>query len=272
MLVEGMSGPAVVKLQNALKQAGFNPGNADGSFGPGTEAALKNFQLSQGLLDDGKAGEITLEDLGAGPTEIAASVAPTIFPDITVAMVAKMFPNTHVRSITNNLPYVLASLQKYDIIQTRTVLAALATIRAECESWIPTREFVSRYNTSPHALHDFDLYDNRKDLGNRGAPDGANYRGSGFIQLTGLNNYTEEGHILGVDIVSNPELANTIDMAADLLAIYISRVYTAMKRALMKGDLAEARRLVNGGEYGLSEFSEAYTIGCKLFNMPLKDA
>jgi hypothetical protein len=37
-------GPAVVTLQNKLKAAGFNPGAADGAFGPNTPAAVKAFQ------------------------------------------------------------------------------------------------------------------------------------------------------------------------------------------------------------------------------------
>jgi len=34
------SGPDVKALQQALQAAGFSPGAADGSFGPGTEAAV----------------------------------------------------------------------------------------------------------------------------------------------------------------------------------------------------------------------------------------
>ena len=59
-LREGSTGPDVTKLQARLKELGFNPGNADGSFGPGTEAALMAFQKSEGLLADGIAGPTTV--------------------------------------------------------------------------------------------------------------------------------------------------------------------------------------------------------------------
>ena len=40
MLRLNSSGPDVRALQLALQAAGFNPGAIDGSFGPGTEAAV----------------------------------------------------------------------------------------------------------------------------------------------------------------------------------------------------------------------------------------
>lgn len=49
----GMSGEDVRELQRHLKI------DADGSFGPKTEAALKAFQASHGLEDDGVCGEAT---------------------------------------------------------------------------------------------------------------------------------------------------------------------------------------------------------------------
>ncbi|HEX5751214.1 MAG TPA: peptidoglycan-binding protein [Archangium sp.] len=53
------SGPAVTSLQNKLQAAGFNPGAADGSFGPKTLAAVKAFQKAKGLEADGVVGPKT---------------------------------------------------------------------------------------------------------------------------------------------------------------------------------------------------------------------
>ena len=50
------SGPDVVALQQALQAAGFSPGAIDGSFGPGTEAAVLAFQHSEGIAADGVVG------------------------------------------------------------------------------------------------------------------------------------------------------------------------------------------------------------------------
>lgn len=42
----GDAGQEVVDLQNALKQADFNPGTSDGVFGPKTESGLKQLQAT----------------------------------------------------------------------------------------------------------------------------------------------------------------------------------------------------------------------------------
>jgi N-acetylmuramoyl-L-alanine amidase len=59
-----MHGALVKQLQRALKDAGFDPGSIDGVFGPHTEAAVRAFQLEEGLVADGEAGRITLARLG----------------------------------------------------------------------------------------------------------------------------------------------------------------------------------------------------------------
>jgi hypothetical protein len=50
-------------LQELLIYRGFTPGRVDGDFGPITEAAVKAFQSSRGLEDDGLVGKLTWEAL-----------------------------------------------------------------------------------------------------------------------------------------------------------------------------------------------------------------
>lgn len=82
-LKQGSSGPAVKKLQNALKSLGFDPGGADGKFGAGTKKAVIAFQKSRGLKADGVAGPITLSAIeqsiagaGAGNTGDSSTGGP----------------------------------------------------------------------------------------------------------------------------------------------------------------------------------------------------
>jgi peptidoglycan L-alanyl-D-glutamate endopeptidase CwlK len=260
-LQRGSSGADVVLLQQKLLDKGFNPGTLDGSFGGGTEAALLAFQRSEGLLADGVAGPRTLRALGfdqAGP-------APDITGNVTLEMVSRMFPATPVRNISANLPSVLRALGNASLADKPMVLMALATIRAEVECFQPIDEGVSRFNTSPGGAP-FDLYDSRKDLGNLGAPDGASFRGRGFIQLTGRANYQAHGRAIGLgdQLISQPELANDPDIASRLLASFLGSREVAIKQALLEHDLAQARRLVNGGSHGLDRFTEAYQLGTGL--------
>lgn len=58
-LREGDSGPDVEALQKKLKALGFDPGAADGKFGPETLAAVKKFQDKSTITSDGVVGSAT---------------------------------------------------------------------------------------------------------------------------------------------------------------------------------------------------------------------
>ncbi len=139
-------------------------------------------------------------------------------------IVFQMFPNLgYVKTnIETYLPLILSELEKVGLGDRDMVLMALATIRAETEGFEPIDEGRSQYNTSPGG-RPFDEYDFRSDLGNNGVGEGDRYKGRGFIQLTGKNNYQKLGPQVGLgnQLVNNPELANDPRIAAQLLARFI---------------------------------------------------
>src|SRR5258708_33297373 len=57
-LQNGSTGGEVTMLQRALSLLGYNC-TVDGNFGPGTQAAVEQFQTSQGRTADGIAGPDT---------------------------------------------------------------------------------------------------------------------------------------------------------------------------------------------------------------------
>jgi peptidoglycan L-alanyl-D-glutamate endopeptidase CwlK len=257
VLKEGMSGSEITNLQQKLQEHGFNSGAIDGVFGHATEAAVIAFQKSQGLLADGIVGARTQAALGMAITALSSSVLASV----TVNIVSKMFPQTFIGNIKTNLPFVLAALEKHQLVDKPMILMALATIRAETEGFEPISEGKSKFNTSPNG-HPFDLYDFRqKDLGNNAKGDGEKYKGRGFIQLTGHFNYEKYSKVIGQDLVNHSDLANNPTVAAELLAVFLKDKETATKTALLDNDLKHARRLVNGGSHGLDRFTEAYNIG-----------
>ncbi|MFY0571292.1 peptidoglycan-binding domain-containing protein [Archangium lansingense] len=71
-LKQGATGASVTNLQKLLAQHGFNPGAADGQFGPKTAAAVKAFQSAKGLVADGVVGPKTWAKLNG-----AAAPAPS---------------------------------------------------------------------------------------------------------------------------------------------------------------------------------------------------
>src|SRR5262249_37786061 len=142
------------------------------------------------------------------------------------------------------------------------VLMALATIRAETGNFTPLSEFQSKFNTPPGGPP-FSLYDNRTDLGNQGPPDGANFKGRGYIQLTGRTNYQIHGAAIGMgdQLITNPALATQPDIAAKLLASFLKSQETRIRNALAQNNMAAARKAVNGGSHGLDAFTQAFNIG-----------
>jgi len=249
---------AVESLQRALKASRFNPGLIDGVFGPATQAAVIAFQQSRELIPDGIVGPRTAFALGL----VDSQVINNTLPDFTPTVVSHMFPFTQVDNIRENLPFVLDGLVEQTLIEKPMVLMAMATIRAETEAFVPISEYKSKYNTSPGG-HPFDLYDYRKDIGNSRKGHGEKYKGRGFIQLTGRYNYEVYGEKIGLGqkLLKKPELANDKQYAAQLLAVFLKDKESAIKMALLHNNLAQARRLVNGGSHGLERFIETYQIG-----------
>lgn len=261
-LKNGSNGDDVKRLQEALKQKGFYAGIVDGDFGGGTETAVKNFQASKGLGADGVAGVLTKAALG-----IIVPPGPDITGNATVDAIMTMMPDTSRAGVTEHLPNVLAALKASGLSDRCMVLMALATIYVETGQFKPLAEFQSSFNTEPGGPP-FALYDNRSDLGNQGPPDGATYKGRGFVQVTGRNNYAKYGPIVGVNLITNPDLALDSVIASKILAAYLKGVETAVRVATAEGSLADLRRTVNGGVIGLDVFSKAYTKGEALFPPP----
>ena len=105
-------------------------------------------------------------------------------------------------------------------------------------------------------------YEGRKDLGNTQPGDGMKYKGRGLIQITGRNNYLECGKALGVDLVTQPELLETNDLACRSAAWFWAS--HGLNDLADKGDYIRICRRINGGLNGLKE-RQAYYVKALLF-------
>ena len=105
-------------------------------------------------------------------------------------------------------------------------------------------------------------YEGRKDLGNTQPGDGMKYKGRGLIQITGRNNYLECGKALGVDLVTQPELLETNDLACRSAAWFWAS--HGLNDLADKGDFERITKHINGGYNGLKE-RQAYYAKALLF-------
>ena len=88
------------------------------------------------------------------------------------------------------------------------------------------------------------------------------FKGRGLIQITGRNNYHECGKALGVDLITNPELLETNDLACRSAAwFWASR---GLNDLADRGDFERITKRINGGLNGLKE-RQAYYVKAMLY-------
>lgn len=268
LLLRGTRSEAVVRLKQALvtalgERAGTWPGLAAGDIlDADTEAALRAWQASVGLVADGIAGPRVQTALKLMP---AASFAV----DLEFATVRQLFPFTKAANIAANLPYVSAALAAFELTDAALVAVALGTIRAETEGFVPIAELPSRFNTLP-GQSPFSAYDAGTDigktLGNTVPGDGQRFCGRGYVQLTGRHNYARLGALLGIPLADYPDWGCAPEIAACLLAAFLDAARERLKKALVAGDLRAARKVVNGGGHGLDRFTDTFERAQKLWS------
>ena len=104
---------------------------------------------------------------------------------------------------------------------------------------------------------DFRKYDPKysprkaKQLGNKVAGDGAKYKGRGYIQLTGRDNYKRAGQALGLPLEQQPELVERPDVAAKV-AVWFWQNRVAPKVASFH-DTHQVTKPINPAMRGLKD-------------------
>lgn len=256
VLTRGASGPDVRALRRALaRELGEDAADfaalADGdALDADTEAAVRRWQAGVGIVADGVVGPRCQVLLGI-------ATEPKLSLPLGTNEVRELFPATKPANLSRYLPYVLASLGLAGLGDAPMILAALGTIRAESEGFLPIAEFPSQFNTIAGKAP-FSAYEGLAKLGNTQPGDGAKFRGRGFVQLTGRDNYQRFGQAIGLDLAADPDLANAPEVAAVLLAQFLGMCAERMRKALAAKDYKGARRLVNGGSHGLDRFQDVF--------------
>jgi putative chitinase len=107
------------------------------------------------------------------------------------------------------------------------------------------------------------VYANRMGNGDEASGDGWKYRGRGFIQLTGKENYKYLSAATGIDYVSNPDLLLN-DSDAMISAIWFWNK-TKLNKYADADNINEVTRRINGGYNGLAHRKELVLKYKKIF-------
>ena len=270
----GSRGEDVKKLQQKLGLG------ADGVFGPGTEKAVKKWQIDHDLGADGIVGEGTWNKMFGEQTLITEPAIPQIpiasvgglkleklkghIPDAVIAQIpdtAKRFEiNTPLR-----LAHFLAQCghESGGFKATQENLNYSASgLKGIFSKYFKEAGLAESYQRNPQKIASR-VYGGRMGNGPESTGEGYKFRGRGYIQLTGKDNYTAFGKAINEDMTANP------DKVATHYAL-LSAAWFFSKNGLHKmadGGATDAvvtqiTKRVNGGTIGLPDrikhFKEYY--------------
>jgi len=271
LLKIGSSGEDVKKLQEKLGLS------ADGAFGPGTAEAVKDWQSANGLTSDGIVGNGTWAKMFDGdetPQETSVEIPTSNFklenlrghiPDEVISQI----PDTAARfNITTSLRLAHFLSQCGHESGGFKALKENLNYSADGLAKIFPKYFSNGINQSyarqPEKIANR-IYANRMGNGDESSGDGFKFRGRGFIQLTGKQNYTAFGKSIGEDILSNPDLVATkYPLASAAFFFNNNNLWDICDKGADEATVTSVTKRVNGGTIGLSDrlehFKEFYNL------------
>lgn len=284
-LRRGDEGPLVTKLQQKLGV------DAIGKFGPKTEAALIAWQKANGLQADGIAGPFTLSKLGIealpqAPVATLPHVTPAVAPAVAIpdnsgfklhnlkghipAAVIAQIPDTAARfGITTplRLAHFLAQCGHesggFTAVRENLNYKAPGLMKI-FKKYFPNAKIALQYEKKPDKIANL-VYANRMGNGSEASGDGFNYRGRGYIQLTGKSNYQLFDKTVPEDITANPDLVATkYPLASAAFFFNNNKLWAICDRGADVATVTAVTKRVNGGTIGLPDrikhFNEYYKL------------
>ena len=213
----GSKGEDVKKLQTKL---GVEP---IGTFGPKTEAAVKAWQKANGLHDDGIVGNGTWSKMF--PTTSTVIKEDVVIPKTGGLKLEKL--KGHIpESVIAQIPDTASKFQINTPLRLAHFLAqcghesggfkatqenlnySAKGLMGIFKKYFPTQALAEQYQRNPQKIAS-KVYGGR--MGNGAEPTGEGYkfRGRGYIQLTGKENYTAFGKSINEDMTANPDKVAT---------------------------------------------------------------
>ena len=281
LLKIGSKGDDVKKLQTKLGLI------SDGYYGALTATAVKKWQAANGLTADGIVGAGTWSKMFGTSTQETTIVkedkivAPVIsspsvgglkidklrghIPDSVIAQI----PDTAAKfNITNNLrlAHFLAQCGHESggfKAVSENVNYSAAGLKNIFSKYFPGNLSES-YARNPQKIASR-VYGNRMGNGPEESGDGYKFRGRGFIQLTGKNNYTQFTKFIGEDCVSNPDLVATkYPLASAAFFFDSNKLWAICDKGADNATITAVTKRVNGGTIGLADrikhFNEYYKL------------
>lgn len=133
------------------------------------------------------------------------------------------------------------------------------------KKYFPNEILAKQYERKPNAIANR-VYGNRMGNGNENSNEGSKFKGRGYIQLTGKDNYKAFDAVVPEDILANPELVATKYPLLSAAWFWNSRkLNTIADKGASDAEVTAITKLVNGGTHGLADRIAKF----KVFNTEL---
>jgi putative chitinase len=165
--------------------------------------------------------------------------------NITAEMLNTIAPGANQTIVNGLVPFLNQYCNAYGINTITRLKHFLGQAAEESASFRTLTEYASGAE-----------YEGRADLGNTVAGDGVRFKGRGIFQITGRANYAAIGGKLGIDLINNPTLAATPQVAVETACIYwqTHNLSAIADSTLSPYDTCVAiTKKINGGTNGLAE-------------------
>ena len=275
LLKKGDNNDSVKQLQVRLGV------EAIGTFGPKTEAAVIAWQKANGLTADGIVGDGTWSKLF--PT------TPQPAPAVVSAPTTILVSSFKLDKLKGHIPdSVIAAIPdtaaKFNITNVLRLAHFLAQAGHESGQFKATSENLNysskgllgifpryfnastaeQYARKPEMIAS-KVYGGRMGNGAEATKDGYKFRGRGYIQLTGKDNYTQFDKAVPEDILANPDLVAT--KYALMSAAWFfdkNKLWGICDKGADQATITAVTKRVNGGTIGLPDrikhFNEYYNL------------
>jgi putative chitinase len=272
LLKKGDNNEQVKQLQIKL---GVDP---VGNFGPKTEEAVKKYQATNGLVADGIVGDGTWNKI-MGTTPVAAP-APAVIPPSSFKLdkLKGHIPDTVLAQIPD-------TADKFNITNPLRLAHFLAQCGHESGGWkatsenlnysskglmgifgkyFPTLALAEQYARKPEAIAS-KVYGGRMGNGPEATKEGFKFRGRGYIQLTGKDNYKAFDSFVPEEIINNPDLVATkYPLMSAAWFFNKNGLWAICDKGADQGTVTAVTKRVNGGTIGLPDrikhFNEYYNL------------
>ena len=127
-----------------------------------------------------------------------------------------------------------------------------------------TAQTAAEYQRKPEKIANI-VYANRMGNGNQASGDGYKFRGRGYIQLTGKDNYTSFDKTVEDDILANPDLVATkYPLSSAAFFFNKNGLWAICDKGADDATVTAVTKRVNGGTIGLPDrikhFKEYYNL------------